>query len=184
MLRPIATPPFIPNSINNDARDTSVEGTSRPALSSSWGVFPRVGLVTSGMGDNGGGVGVTTAATAAATAATATAATATAATGAGVRAGPNGPGEVYGVAGQRFNMRRNAESQVCLTNHITYRIQAWDFSEGFIPDIQDAHTNVVVPESKLHNDASVDVSADGRLLVTLVPCSDIAGALISMLVLL
>ena len=87
--------------------------------------------------------------------------------------------ENYGIAGQRFNMRRNAESQVCLTSHITYRIQAWDFSQGVIPDIHDAHTNVVVPESKLHNDASVDVSADGRLLVTLVPSSDISGALIS-----
>jgi len=35
------------------------------------------------------------------------------------------------------------------------------------------------PESKIHNDASVDVSADGRFLVTLVPCTSLTGALIS-----
>ena len=86
----------------------------------------------------------------------------------------------YGGA-QRWHLRRNAESQVSLNTHLslTYRIQAWDFRHGFIPDIRDPQTNVVVPESKIHNDASVDVSADGRFLVTLVPCTSLTGALIS-----
>lgn len=62
---------------------------------------------------------------------------------------------------------------------LTYRIQAWDFRLGFIPEIHDPHTNVVVAESKIHNDASVDVSADGRFLVTRVPCNSLTGSLIS-----
>ena len=100
-----------------------------------------------------------------------------------------GPGVGVGVGGgvenfagpghQRWNLRRNAESQVSLSAHLTYRIQAWDFGGGFVPDIHDPHANVVVAESKIHNDASVDVSADGRFLVTLVPCTSLTGALIS-----
>ncbi|KAJ9599762.1 hypothetical protein L9F63_026388, partial [Diploptera punctata] len=50
-----------------------------------------------------------------------------------------------------------------------HRIQAWDFSKLSIPDISNAEKNVVVAECKIHNDASVDVSSDGRLLVTLLP---------------
>ena len=90
--------------------------------------------------------------------------------------------ESYGGAAQRWHLRRNAESQVSLNAHLslTYRIQAWDFRHGFIPDIRDPQVNVVVPESKIHNDASVDVSDDGRFLVTLVPCTSLTGALISM----
>ena len=33
----------------------------------------------------------------------------------------------------------------------------------------DTESNLVVPEAKIHNDASVDISEDGSLLVTLVP---------------
>ena len=51
----------------------------------------------------------------------------------------------------------------------THRIQAWDFSKGDIPDITDSEANIVVREAKIHNDASVDISEDGSLLVTLVP---------------
>lgn len=89
--------------------------------------------------------------------------------------------EGYGGTSRIWNIRRNAESQVSLSAHLslTYRIQAWDFRHGFIPDIRDPHINVVVPESKIHNDASVDVSGDGRFLVTLVPCTSLTGALIS-----
>jgi activator-of-BECN1-regulated-autophagy protein 1 len=49
------------------------------------------------------------------------------------------------------------------------RIQVWEtWSEG-IPDIGRSEHNIVVREAKIHNDASVDISSDGRLLVTLVP---------------
>ena len=90
---------------------------------------------------------------------------------------------ITGPGQQRWNLRRNAESQVSLSAHLTYRIQAWEFcsKDRIIPDIRDPHANVVVPESKIHNDASVDVSSDGRFLVTLVPCTSLTGALISKL---
>jgi len=52
---------------------------------------------------------------------------------------------------------------------LTHRIQTWDFSKGDIPDISDSEHNIVVKEAKIHNDASVDISEDGSLLVTLVP---------------
>ncbi|KAK3927156.1 Activating molecule in BECN1-regulated autophagy protein 1 [Frankliniella fusca] len=53
--------------------------------------------------------------------------------------------------------------------HRIHRIQLWDFSKGDIPDISDGDENVVVAECKIHNDASVDISADGHLLVALLP---------------
>lgn len=34
-----------------------------------------------------------------------------------------------------------------------------------------AEKNVVVRECKIHNDASIDISADGKLLATLLPSS-------------
>ena len=55
---------------------------------------------------------------------------------------------------------------------LTHRIQAWDMHsrhEDFPPDISDASANIVVKEAKIHNDASVDMSEDGTILVTLVP---------------
>ncbi|XP_046606454.1 uncharacterized protein LOC124298456 [Neodiprion virginianus] len=51
----------------------------------------------------------------------------------------------------------------------SHRVQAWDFSDGDIPDITDPNKNVVVKECKIHNDASVDISSDGKLLATLLP---------------
>ncbi|KAI9553265.1 hypothetical protein GHT06_021161 [Daphnia sinensis] len=116
-----------------------------------WRVFPRVGH---GMGGIAGSAGVSF----------------------GIGGADQGPGQ------QRWNLRRNAESQVSLSAHLTYRIQAWDFcaKDRLIPDIRDPYANIVVPESKIHNDASVDVSADGRFLVTLVPCTSLTGALISL----
>ncbi|KAK2579509.1 hypothetical protein KPH14_010815 [Odynerus spinipes] len=51
----------------------------------------------------------------------------------------------------------------------SYRVQAWDFSNGEIPDITDSKKNVVVRECKIHNDASIDISSDGKLLTTLLP---------------
>ncbi len=55
---------------------------------------------------------------------------------------------------------------------LTHRIQAWDIhsrKHEFPPDISDASANLVVKEAKIHNDASVDFSQDGTVLVTLVP---------------
>ena len=52
---------------------------------------------------------------------------------------------------------------------IMSRIQTWDFASGNIPDISNSEENIVVKEAKIHNDASVAVSEDGSLLVTLVP---------------
>ncbi|XP_014479238.1 PREDICTED: uncharacterized protein LOC106746762 isoform X2 [Dinoponera quadriceps] len=51
----------------------------------------------------------------------------------------------------------------------SYRVQAWDFTNGDIPDITDPEKNVVVRECKIHNDASIDISSDGKLLATLLP---------------
>lgn len=126
-------------------------GVSRPGEQPPWRIFPRVGIV---MG--GGGIQ-------------------SASSGGAAAAGDNLTGQ------QRWNMRRNAESQVSLSAHLTYRIQAWDFNtrNGIIPDICDPSANIVVRESKIHNDASVDVSPDGRFLVTLIPCTSLTGACVS-----
>ncbi|PNF35022.1 hypothetical protein B7P43_G12139 [Cryptotermes secundus] len=59
-----------------------------------------------------------------------------------------------------------------------HRLQAWDFSRLSIPDISNADKNVVVAECKIHNDASVDVSNDGRLLVTLLPTGRLGTAML------
>lgn len=53
--------------------------------------------------------------------------------------------------------------------HRIHRIQLWDFSRGTIPDITKGDENLVVSECKIHNDASVDISSDGHLLVALLP---------------
>ncbi len=52
---------------------------------------------------------------------------------------------------------------------LTQRIQAWDFFHGDIPDITNDSANIIVREAKIHNDASIDLSEDATLLVTLVP---------------
>jgi len=57
------------------------------------------------------------------------------------------------------------------SSHLTHRIQTWDFWGSGIPDISLREHNVVVKEAKIHNDASVDISEDGKLLVTLAPCN-------------
>jgi len=54
---------------------------------------------------------------------------------------------------------------------LTHRIQTWDFWSEGIPDISRTTDNVVVKEAKIHNDASVDISEDGGMLVTLAPCN-------------
>ncbi|KAK4879040.1 hypothetical protein RN001_007186 [Aquatica leii] len=61
------------------------------------------------------------------------------------------------------------DGDMILTVTPNHRIQAWDISSGNIPDISNSMKNIVVGECKIHNDASVDVSADGTILVTLLP---------------
>jgi activator-of-BECN1-regulated-autophagy protein 1 len=43
-----------------------------------------------------------------------------------------------------------------------------------------AEKNVIAAECKIHNDASVDVSNDGRLLVTLLPTGRMGTAMLGM----
>lgn len=50
-----------------------------------------------------------------------------------------------------------------------HRVQAWDFTSGCPPDISNRTKNVVVQRCRIHNDASIDISKDGRLLVALLP---------------
>ena len=52
---------------------------------------------------------------------------------------------------------------------LTHRIQSWDFHKEYIPDLRDSNKNLVVSEARIHNDASVDISEDGSILVTLIP---------------
>lgn len=79
---------------------------------------------------------------------------------------------------QRIQESRDARAESIFLSHtstsmlLTHRIQAWEIhsrKSQFPPDISDATANVVVKEAKIHNDASVDFSADGSILVTLVP---------------
>nr|CAD7573014.1 unnamed protein product [Timema californicum] len=51
----------------------------------------------------------------------------------------------------------------------SHRIQVWDFSKFNIPKIGNVKENIVVAECKIHNDASVDVSRDNKILVALLP---------------
>ncbi|CAB3230900.1 unnamed protein product [Arctia plantaginis] len=51
----------------------------------------------------------------------------------------------------------------------SHRVQAWDFTTGKTPEISDSTKNVVVQRCRIHNDASIDISKDGRLLVALLP---------------
>ncbi|XP_050492311.1 activating molecule in BECN1-regulated autophagy protein 1-like isoform X3 [Bombus huntii] len=48
----------------------------------------------------------------------------------------------------------------------SYRVQAWDFSKGEIPDIKNSEKNVVIHKCKIRNDASINISSDGKLLAT------------------
>jgi len=51
----------------------------------------------------------------------------------------------------------------------THRLQWWDFSQVKLPDLKNSDSHVIVPSCKIHNDASCDISSDGRLLATFVP---------------
>lgn len=51
-----------------------------------------------------------------------------------------------------------------ISNRASYRVQAWDFSTGEMPDITNSEKNIVVPECHIFNDGSIDISSDGKLL--------------------
>ncbi|KAL9955565.1 hypothetical protein ACROYT_G036903 [Oculina patagonica] len=51
----------------------------------------------------------------------------------------------------------------------THRLQWWDFSQVKLPDLKDSESHVIAPSCKIHNDASCDISSDGKLLATFVP---------------
>ncbi|XP_034734822.1 activating molecule in BECN1-regulated autophagy protein 1b, partial [Etheostoma cragini] len=53
----------------------------------------------------------------------------------------------------------------------TYRLQWWDFTQFDLPEISNASVNVLVPNCKIYNDASCDISADGQLLAVFIPSS-------------
>uniref|UniRef100_A0A8C1DVQ5 Autophagy/beclin-1 regulator 1a n=1 Tax=Cyprinus carpio carpio TaxID=630221 RepID=A0A8C1DVQ5_CYPCA len=53
----------------------------------------------------------------------------------------------------------------------TYRLQWWDFTKYDLPEISNASVNVLVPNCKIYNDASCDISADGQLLAVFIPSS-------------
>ncbi|XP_076652594.1 uncharacterized protein LOC143358934 isoform X2 [Halictus rubicundus] len=48
-----------------------------------------------------------------------------------------------------------------------YRVQAWDFSNGKTPDITDYDKNIVVRNCNIRNDATIDISSDGKLLTAM-----------------
>lgn len=70
-----------------------------------------------------------------------------------------------------FTRRENLFGGHSMPYTLTHRIQAWNFVRGNLPDISDATSNVIVKEAKIHNDASVDITADGTTLITLIPAS-------------
>uniref|UniRef100_A0A8C6PN63 Autophagy/beclin-1 regulator 1b n=1 Tax=Nothobranchius furzeri TaxID=105023 RepID=A0A8C6PN63_NOTFU len=53
----------------------------------------------------------------------------------------------------------------------TYRLQWWDFTKFDLPEISNASINVLVPNCKIYNDASCDISSDGQLLAVFIPSS-------------
>ncbi|KAL2093427.1 hypothetical protein ACEWY4_010739 [Coilia grayii] len=53
----------------------------------------------------------------------------------------------------------------------TYRLQWWDFTKFDLPEISNGSVNVLVPQCKIYNDASCDISADGQLLAVFIPSS-------------
>ncbi|XP_050670452.1 activating molecule in BECN1-regulated autophagy protein 1-like [Leptidea sinapis] len=84
--------------------------------------------------------------------------------GDGVAGAGGGPRRMGGMAGL-------LDAGIISENYTvsSHRVQAWDFTKGETPDIADTSKNVVVQRCRIHNDASIDISKDGRLLVALMP---------------
>ncbi|XP_053600110.1 uncharacterized protein LOC128669361 [Plodia interpunctella] len=96
--------------------------------------------------------------------------------GGGVGGGGGGGGGSGGAGGTAAARRMSGIASLLDAGFITepqsspsHRVQAWDFTTGDTPDIADSTKNVVVQRCKIHNDASIDISKDGRLLVALLP---------------
>ncbi|XP_047544527.1 activating molecule in BECN1-regulated autophagy protein 1B-like [Vanessa atalanta] len=94
--------------------------------------------------------------------------------GAGGRApGGGGPGGGGGLGGVRRMTGMAGLLDAGIISEAlpasSHRVQAWDFTTGNTPDIADSSKNVVVQRCRIHNDASIDISKDGRLLVALLP---------------
>lgn len=51
----------------------------------------------------------------------------------------------------------------------THRLQWWNFSQVELPDLKNSESHVIASSCKIHNDASCDISSDGKLLATFVP---------------
>ncbi|XP_063972497.1 uncharacterized protein LOC135160180 [Diachasmimorpha longicaudata] len=93
------------------------------------------------------------------------------AAGAAGAPGPD-PGNDPGNDSDEVETRDQVPASMSLIHALevqSYRIQAWDFSNAEIPDITDPKKNIVVKECKIHNDASIDISSDGKYLATLLP---------------
>nr|XP_012145870.1 PREDICTED: activating molecule in BECN1-regulated autophagy protein 1-like isoform X2 [Megachile rotundata] len=72
----------------------------------------------------------------------------------------------FGIRGIHGNNELNMIQKGTISNHASYRVQAWDFSTGEMPDITNSEKNIVVPECHIFNDGSIDISSDGKLLAT------------------
>ena len=53
---------------------------------------------------------------------------------------------------------------------VTYRIQRWDLHRA-VPEVFSPYENIVLRSCKLHNDATADISQDGRFLATFMSTS-------------
>ncbi|XP_014607709.1 PREDICTED: probable serine/threonine-protein kinase DDB_G0282963 [Polistes canadensis] len=100
--------------------------------------------------------------------------------GGGGGGGGDGDGDGGGISGGGQDTGNDDSDDIDLGDHHipvtmtvnsietqTYRVQAWDFSNGEIPDLTDPKKNIVVHECKIHNDASIDISSDGKMITTL-----------------
>lgn len=61
----------------------------------------------------------------------------------------------------------------------TFRIQAWNFTRCEMPNLNDSESNVLVRRAKIHNDANVDISQDGRLICAFtIPARNFGGDIV------
>jgi WD40 repeat protein len=57
-------------------------------------------------------------------------------------------------------------------NSSNYRLQCWSFARDSIPLIGDPQANIITHKCRIHNDSSIDVSSDGKVVACLVPKDD------------
>lgn len=58
-------------------------------------------------------------------------------------------------------------------SNLNFRLQCWDFSASALPNIKDSQSNIVTQKCRIHSDASIDISNDGKLVACLVPRDDV-----------